>query len=243
MHDAIATLMPIVKREASKLARKLPPSVTLDDLEQAGRVAAWRAVQAFDGRGSLQAFAAQRIQQRLLDYLRKAHPAGRSGKRPVPVSDEEAIGMLPADDDPAAEVQRAQEFEAQMKKFTPASRKAIEAVLAGRPGPGPSAARVSAMLEGKRDRTPAAFDPAAVPLRMGVPVPPVNRKTRNRYRELVDLTPATGSRVLGITQAKSFVSELKKAGIRYVLRTVSPTTIEVWREPSPEQLKGLQCKS
>jgi len=234
---AIQAHMPMVERKARKLHARLPASVVLDDLVQAGRVAVWRALQSFDGRGDVGAHVAQRVGFALVDYLRETHPAGRNGPAVVHVNDDD-LALLVADDDPAAEVQRAQEFEAVMGKFTPASRASIQRVLAGKPasGLGVSAAKVAAMLDGKRDKTPATFDPAAVPLHMGVPVPPAQRKRRNKFRELLELTPATGSCVLGNVQARSFISELKKAGIRYAARAMSPTTMQVWREPSPEQL-------
>jgi len=238
--QALQDMAPIIKREAGKLHRKLPASVTLDEVEQAARIAAWQALQDFDGRGNVQAFATQRIQQRLIDFQRAEHPAGRNGAKPVPVSDDEAAAMVPGDDDPAASVELAQQFESQMRKFAPGARAAIERAIAGKSSPGVSAAKVSAMLEGKRDKTPASFDPDSVPVLMGLQVPSIQRKRVNRFAKLLNRLPSGGAYRLGRVQAESLASEAKKQGVRYALRAdpQSETLMLFFREPSPEQLKG-----
>jgi RNA polymerase sigma factor (sigma-70 family) len=250
INAAIKALQPIVQREAAKLARTLPSSVTLDDLKAAGLEGAWQAARDFNGSGSLQAFAAQRIHQRMMDYLRTTHPAGRSGKKIVAASGDDEIDLAASDDDPTTRLEHSQQFEAAMRTMKPRNRAVVECVLAGQPsrdiaaGLGISASRVSQMVNEavsgkKRNRTPDSFDPASVPLYMGKPVPPVQKRRRNKFRELMNATPATGSRVLGTVQANSFMSEMKKAGIPYVFRTLTPTTVEVWREPSAEQMRGV----
>ena len=237
--QALQDMAPIIKREAGKLHRKLPASVTLDEVEQAARIAAWQALQDFDGRGNVRAFATQRIQQRLIDFQRTEHPAGRNGAKPVPVSDDEAAALVPADDDPAASAELAQQFEVQMKKFAPGARAAIERAIAGKPSPGVSAAKVAAMLEGKQPRTPAAYDPLTVPIRIGVPVPPMAPPARkNKSAMLLQRMPSGSSVLLAKAAAKSLTSLMQAQKIRYTQRKRSDTLIEVWREPTTEQLKG-----
>lgn len=236
---ALETLMPIVRREAAKLKRALPPNVAFDEIQQAARIAAWEAIRAFDGRGNLSAFAAQRIRQRLIDFQRDSHPAGRSGKKIVPVSANDAAEMVASRDDPAAEVERAHEFEAQMKKLAPGARSAIENALAGKPATHTSAAKVSALLDGKKARVSAAFDPHAVMIRVGVPVPAMASPSRqNKSEALIARMPAGSSVILATTAAHTLVRAMREQKIRYTLRKRSDTTAEVWREPTTEQLKG-----
>lgn len=247
----IKALMPIVQREAMKMARTMPASVTVDDLKAAGMEGAWQAVRDFDGGGSLKAFAVKRIFQRMVDYSRTEHPAGRSGKKITGSAGDGELDRIASDDDQAAQVELAQAYEVAMTAMKPRNREAVERVIACQPrkevaaAMGVSVSRVhqylgEAVNTKQRQRTPDTFDPASVPLHMGKPVPPRLTKTRNKFKELADATPATGSRVLGNVQARSFIAQLKKMKIRHVFRQVSATTIEVWREPSAEQLKGLK---
>jgi hypothetical protein len=143
-------------------------------------------------------------------------------------------------DDPAASAELAQQFEVQMAKLKPGARASVERALAGKPSPGVSAAKVSAMLEGKREKTPASFDPDSVPVLMGLQVPSIQRKRVNRFARLLNRLPSGGAYRLGRVQAESLASEAKKQGVRYALRAdpQSETLMLFFREPSPEQLKS-----
>lgn len=253
---AIEALMPIVHSEVSKRMRGLPANIERDDLLQVGRLAAWEAVTKFDGRGNIESYARKLLRDRLTDHLRTTFPAGgRNGNLVRLVSDQDVdLDARHEGGDPTAEAAEAKEhLQAQLGALSPKLRAVALATLAGQSGieiaakRGVTPSRVCQQLRdvaescasGKAARkTPASFDPDAVPLYIGKPVPPVDRKQMSKFRRLVELTPATGSRVLGTVQANSFISELKRAGLRWCKREVSSTTVEVWREPSPEQLKG-----
>jgi DNA-directed RNA polymerase specialized sigma24 family protein len=234
---AIQAHMPMVERKARKLHARLPASVVLDDLVQAGRVAVWRALESFDGRGNLGAHVTKRVGFALIDYLRETHPAGRNGPAVVHVSDDE-LALLVAEDDPAADVQRAQDFDVQMDKFTPERRAAIQRTLAGKPGGSVSAAKVTALLEGKKAAAPSNYDPQAVPIRMGVVVPPNAGafKRPNRAALLLARMPAGGSVLLTHAAANTLVKTMRAAKVRYATHKRSETLTEVWREPTAEQL-------
>jgi RNA polymerase sigma factor (sigma-70 family) len=238
LESAIKALQPIVRREAQRLKRKVPDSVTTDDLEAAGLEGAWQAARDFNGDGNLEAFASERIKQRMLDYLRKTHPAGRSGKKIVATAGDDELALLVAEDDPAAEVQRAQDFDVQMDKFTPERRAAIQRTLAGKPGGSVSAAKVTALLDGKKAAAPSNYDPQAVPIRMGVVVPPNAGafKRPNRAALLLARMPAGGSVLLTHAAASTLVKTMRAEKVRYATHKRSETLTEVWREPTAEQL-------
>ncbi len=272
----IVALMPIIRREAFAFIKNLPAHFELNALIQQGRLAAWEAIQKFDGRGTLEGYAVLVIRNRFIDFQRTHHPAGRNGNNIVFESlDDERDDGSACDDlladahhdnarcdgeqnfghaDPTADaVIDKLTYEHAMAGMDPRRRAVVERVIAGEAKEdiaaslGVSASRVSQLLSeaatGKRrNKTPDTFDPASVPLRMGVPIPPPAGKVRrNRFKELADATPAGGSRVLGIVQARSFISQLKKMKIRHIFRiSESGTTAEVWREPTAEQLRGAQ---
>lgn len=266
--DALLALRPLCRTIAHKLVRRLglPASVQIDELVQAGMVGAWQAIQRFDGRGKLEGFASIRIQGAMLDWLRQEHPVGRGGPQVEFVSlDDDADGehealQLPAADDPAAELERDEAAKARLRALPPRERRVVQQVLAGRQVAevgarlGVSESRASQLvasavtrLETAGERTPAGFDPAAVPISMGVKIPKVVSTTqfapgvrkprRNRWREMVQLMPATGSVILAPTLANNLISELKRAGLRYARRTLADGRVMVVREPSKEQFE------
>lgn len=71
--NQILRLAPLVRSEAARIARRLPPNVELDDLCSAGAVGLLHAVDSFDpNRGaSIETFARQRIRGAILDELRR----------------------------------------------------------------------------------------------------------------------------------------------------------------------------
>lgn len=260
MHSAsdyrLRDLQPLCRQIAVKLVRKrgLPASVTLDELVQAGMVGAWEASQRFDGRGRLEGFAAIRIHGAMLDWLREAHPVGRDGPEVtfVSIDDDEGHEALHLRDasDPAAEVERDQAAKARLRALPPRERKVVQQVLAGREvaqvgaGMGVSGSRASQLvasatrrMETARERTPDTFDPQAVPITLGAKIPSPQRARRNRFRELMERMPATGSVTLAPAPAASLVAEFKKAGVRFVKRTLDDGRVMVTREPAPEQFQ------
>jgi hypothetical protein len=190
----------------------------LDDVLQTCRIAAMQEVPKFNGGGNIQQFVAGKMQQRIIDLQRKETPGGRSKQKPLIVPEDDAKD-LSAPDNVLALV---------------AARQAIEA-LSG------AEKRAAAKHLPKPDRkTSPNFDPASVRLHIGAPVPPVHRKRVNRFRQMVDLMPATGHVELDPDVAASLVSEFKKAKIRHCFRTLDSGLVGVWREPSAAQLEGLK---
>ena len=256
--DALQALRPLCRAIALQLIRRrrLPASVTLEELEQAGMVGAWQAAERFDGRGTLAGFASIRIRGAMLDWLAQTHPGGRDGPEVtfVSIDDDDEDGhaalQLPDASDPAAEIERDQAAKARLRALPPRERKVVQQVLAGRElaevgaGMGVTGSRVSQLvasatrrLETARDRTPESFDPLAVPITVGAKIPNPQRARRNRFRELMERMPATGSVTLAATPAASLVAELKKAGIRFVKRTLDDGRVMVTREPAREQFE------
>jgi hypothetical protein len=216
--------------------RTLPASVTLDELVQAGRVAVWQASGKWNGQGDFEAFASERVNWAFKDYLRKLKPGGRNGPAVEFVDVDDAHGLA-ADDDTAAECQRRQQFEETMSALPAKDRDAVARALAGKPG-GPSAAKVVAMVEGKRNRTPDGFDPDSVPVLMNLPVPPLAEPKVSRFARLLDRMPAGSAVELGNLQAEALIRHSRTRGIKCVRRKKTATTMLVFREPTDKQLKG-----
>ena len=253
-------LKPLCRSIAVKLQRRLrlPANIELDDLVQAGMVGAWQAVERYDGRGSLTGWAARRISGAMLDHLRQEHPAGRGGPEVQFVSLDETdadgnSGMPELPDqgaDHADVLERQEAAQQRLRSLTAGQRGIVSEVLEGRTlaaigaARGYSESRASqvvgesvARLNGARERTPDSFDPAAVRIKVGAKIPDPRRMYRNRFRELMNRMPATGSVELGPTPAASLIAEFKKAGIRYCRRTLDSGLVQVTREPAPEQFE------
>lgn len=256
----LRAMQSLCRGTAVKLVRRLglPTNIELDDLVQAGMVGAWQAAERFDGRGSLPGFAAQRIRGAMLDYLRQEHPAGRGGPEIHLVSlddtSDDGHSLMPdlvdEDADPAEQVERRQSAQQRLRSLTEDHRSVVSEVLEGRTlaaigarrGYSESracqvAAESVARLNGARERTPDTFDPAAVRIKVGAKIPDPRRMYRNRFRELMNRMPATGSVELAPTPAASLIAELKKAGIAYCRRTLDSGLVQVTREPAPEQFE------
>lgn len=75
--------LPLVRHEALKLQVRLPASVELDDLIQAGSIGLLNAVDRFDAQqgASFSTYAVQRIKGSMLDELRARDWAPRSVRR------------------------------------------------------------------------------------------------------------------------------------------------------------------
>jgi DNA-directed RNA polymerase specialized sigma subunit len=185
----------------------------------AGLVGAWQAARDFDGRGDREAFARQRIKQRMLDYLRTSHPAGRSGLKIVATGGDEEAQDVAAPDDVLATVTARQELDALS---------------------GAEKREAAKHLPPAKRKTSPNFDPKAVKLHKGQPVPAPQRKRVNKYRQMLDRMTATDHCELDPVVANSLVSEMKKAKVRHCFRTLDNGLVGVWREPSAEQLKGIK---
>jgi RNA polymerase sigma factor (sigma-70 family) len=63
------------------------------DVAQEAMIAAWRAVEAFDGRGSMEGFVRQRMQLRVIDYVRIRNVGKRRAERDtLPLGEWDARG-------------------------------------------------------------------------------------------------------------------------------------------------------
>jgi RNA polymerase sigma factor (sigma-70 family) len=131
VEDFLKAYEPMVKRTVSVRMYGLADNVSADDLKQAGRIAVWDALDKFDGRGQIGAYVLQQIKFALAEHLRTNHPAGRYGRKIVFVSDDEAMESIASDDDPAAELQRKQEFEKRVGAMSEKDRESLEKALAG----------------------------------------------------------------------------------------------------------------
>lgn len=75
--------LPFVSRIAHMIVRKLPASVEVDDLIQAGMIGLWEAMQRFDdaSEATLETFAGHRIRGAIFDELRAADWMSRRDRR------------------------------------------------------------------------------------------------------------------------------------------------------------------
>ncbi len=79
----LARLRPAVRRAATQLMARLPPSVELDDLVQAGMIALFDSMSRYDAACDVQfeTFAMQRVRGAMLDELRSSDWMPRSVRR------------------------------------------------------------------------------------------------------------------------------------------------------------------
>jgi len=99
---AILQNLDLVNRIAKRLQRRVPPSITFDDLTSAGMIGLIQAVDRFDqSRGlQLRTYAQHRICGAMRDFLRDEDPLSRSERRRVrasaPVLSATGYGIPPA---------------------------------------------------------------------------------------------------------------------------------------------------
>ncbi len=81
--DLIQRGLPIVRRLAFRLARRLPPNVEVDDLIGAGNEGLIKAVAAFEptSEARFESYAERRIRGAMLDELRAMDPVTRHGRQ------------------------------------------------------------------------------------------------------------------------------------------------------------------
>jgi len=75
--------LPLVRRQAFRIARRLPPSVEVDDLIGAGNEGLLKAVASFDPTAGarFESYAARRVRGAILDELRSWDAVTRHGRR------------------------------------------------------------------------------------------------------------------------------------------------------------------
>lgn len=237
--QAIRDLEPLVRRLAGAAHRHMPASADIEDVRQVARIAAWEADTEFVGTGSREGFISQRVQRRIIDWQRQQTPGGRHSPG-YQFADVDDAHDLAGPDDQAGDLEHAREFEARMSALPKAVREQAEAVLSGR---GKSSEKLLSLVESapKRQGASTAFDPNTVLIRMGsMPTP---RHRVNKYRQLMERMPATGSVVLNVSAASALVTEFHRAKVAYMTDEKKyPGMLEIWREPSPEQRAAKKAK-
>jgi len=220
----------------------MPASADIEDVRQIARIGADEALKKFkpDAGCSLETFAAEIIRKRIIDWQRTEIPGGRNSPG-YQFADVDDAHDLAAPDDPAGDLEHSREFEARMSALPKAVRQQAEGVLSGR---GKSSDKLLSLVQAapKRAAASTAFDPNAVLIRMGsMPTP---RHRVNKYRQLMERMPATGSVVLSVSAASALVTEFHRAKIAYMTDEKKyPGKLEIWREPSPEQRAARKAKA
>lgn len=252
MTEELKRLRPVVKGIAAKLMRRLslPASITRDELEAAGLVGAWEAVQRFDGRGTLEGFAGTRIRGAMLDWLRTTHPLGRNKKRETVsfVGLDENVELGETCDGPEVEATRLSEAAHRLRALTPDERRLAKKVLAGEQlkaiavAEGVDPTRITQRLNGAiarmekgHSKIPDPFDPKAVKVVVGEKVPRT-QAPRGKIAELLARIPPRGSVRLEAGIADSLCRAMRERKIRYARRKLPGGLVHITREPSPEQL-------
>ena len=111
-HDQLTQYMPLVRRQALSLQVRLPASIELDDLIQAGTVGLLEALGRFDASqgATFATFASQRIRGAMMDELRTRDWLPRSVRRSARAIDgvvrqlEQQLGRAPDESEIAREL-------------------------------------------------------------------------------------------------------------------------------------------
>lgn len=238
--QALRDLEPLVRRVAGSAHRNMPASADLEDVRQVARIAAWEASQKFDGRGTLEGFAAQCMRSRIIDWQREQTPGGRNSPG-YQFTDIEDAHDLAGPDDPAGDLEHLRGFEACMSALPKAVRKQAEGALAGR---GKSSEKLLSLVESspKRRAASQSFDPDSVRFEIGA-LPPPKPVHRTKVQMLVDRWPAQGATPVGVQLYMALKKAFAAAGVPYIATKTSDTTYWVCREPSPEQRKAAKARS
>lgn len=238
--QALRDLEPLVRRVAGSAHRSMPASADLEDVRQVARIAAWEASKKFDGRGTLEGFAAQCMRSRIIDWQREQTPGGRNSPG-YQFTDIEDAHDLAGPDDPAGDLEHLRGFEACMSALPKTVRRQAEGVLAGR---GKSSEKLLSLVESspKRRAASPAFDPDAVRFEIGG-MPPPKPVQRTKAQILVDRWPAQGAATVGTQLYAALKRAFSAAGVPYMVVKTSDTTYWVCREPSPEQRAARKAKA
>lgn len=142
-------------------------NVPIDDLRQYGRIALWRAAEAFDGSRGIEfrKFAKNKIHQAMIDGVRKeTHRNGNDQKVSfIPLSmNEDECGLTDKNADPFEAAYRSHTVSTLLKSLLPRERAIILRILDGdlfadiARDLGVHESRVSQLLTGAKERMRAA---------------------------------------------------------------------------------------
>jgi len=171
-HELVTQYLPQVRRQALALQVKLPPSIELDDLIQAGTLGLLEALGRFDaGQGaSFATFANQRIRGAMLDELRSRDWLPRSVRRHARAMDEavhqleQRLGRAPEEHEIAAELQmdmnnyRQLLIDTNNGQFLPFEELIQEGVEPGAANRPPDPSLTTLLDDEQRDRLAASID-------------------------------------------------------------------------------------
>ncbi|MDX5376100.1 MAG: RNA polymerase sigma factor FliA [Halomonas sp.] len=117
--DLLEEYLPLVRRQALSMQVRLPSSIELDDLIQAGTVGLLEAMGRFDaGQGaSFATFASQRIRGAMLDELRSRDWLPRSVRRNARAVDEAVRRLEQTLGRPAEETEIAAELDMDLEEY------------------------------------------------------------------------------------------------------------------------------
>ena len=244
-NKAIKALSHIAKKQATSVIRRLPASVCVEDLKQAGMIGIANAVETFNGQGSLEAYAAKKARFAIFDFLRETHPAGRNGPKIDFVSEDE-IANLVSTDNQADEAADKQFLTRKLQAMTPHQRDAISSVFSGKSqkdiatAAGVSESAISLRIKAglavpENNAASKIFDPHAVLIKTGDDFPIDKPVRRNKNREIISRMPAGGWVLLATKQAESLADCFRDLKIPYLKVKASSTTAVVIREPSDAQ--------
>jgi RNA polymerase sigma factor for flagellar operon FliA len=170
--DQLTQYLPLVRRQALTLQVRLPASIELDDLIQAGTVGLLEALSRFDASqgATFATFASQRIRGAMVDELRTRDWLPRSVRRSARAVDEavrgleQQLGRAPEEHEIAAEMAiPLSEYQQLLHDTNSGQLLPFEALVeeSGEPAAGPSAQSqpFEQLLNGQqRERLVAAID-------------------------------------------------------------------------------------
>lgn len=218
----------------------MPASADLEDVRQVARIAAWEALQGFDGRGTFEGFCTHRMGRRIIDWQRQQRPGGRNAA-PFELVSDDALDSVPAPPDapwggdPAVQYERRQEAMARLHRLSRSERTVTERVLSGQS----RVAGVGAVVA-KLQREPASLGGIVI---LKGSMPPARSLKRDGLRNLVASMAPTDSVRVSPKMAESLRKVMSAGGIASMTYKHSPTQVEIWREPSPEQRAARRAKA
>ncbi len=117
--DLLEEYLPLVRRQALSMQVRLPASIELDDLIQAGTVGLLEAMGRFDATqgASFATFASQRIRGAMLDELRSRDWLPRSVRRNARAVDEAVRSLEQKLGRPAEELEIAAELDMELEEY------------------------------------------------------------------------------------------------------------------------------
>jgi DNA-directed RNA polymerase specialized sigma24 family protein len=241
--QALRDLEPLVRRVAGAAHRSMPASADLDDVRQVAWIAGWQALLAFRG-GAFEAFAAERMRRRIIDWQRQQRPGGRSAAPFDFVGDDALDGIPAAPDalwggDPAVQYERRQMAMVRLHRLSRSERAVTHRVLSGQSRVA-GVDSVVAKMQRDLDSKPATL--AGIVIRKGS-MPPPRELKRDGLRGLVAEMAPTDSVCVTPKMAEAIRKVMSAGGIASMTFKHSPTEVEIWREPSPEQRAARKARA